>query len=134
MPTGAKMTSVFATRAITIAALAVIAFQTAGGQTNAAKATADAKTMAARPGNAATGPDSSDLAKTLKAAAEAVGLARWSGVGGERLPEVDVVNTMEMWGSGTAYGTGQPYKSGEPWPAFKTEYHAAIGYNPPAMR
>src|ERR1700687_1110119 len=125
MPTGAKMTSVFATRAITIAALAVIAFQTAGGQTNAAKATADAKTMAARPGNAATEPDTSDLARTLQSAAEAVGLARWSGVGGQRLPEVDVINTMEMWGSGTTYGSGQ---------TFKTEYHAAINYNPAAMR
>src|SRR6202023_933638 len=71
---------------------------------------------------------------TLKAAAEAVGLARWSGVGGERLPEVDVVNTMEMWGSGTAYGAGQPYKCGDRGQGFKPEYPAAIGYNPPAMR
>jgi len=135
MPTEAKMTSVLLARALLIAALASMALQTAGGQGDS-KATASAKTMAARPGNAASAaaPDTPDVAKTLKAAAEAVGLARWSGVGGERLPEVDVVNTMEMWGSGTAYGTGQPYKSGEPWPAFKTEYHAAIGYNPPAMR
>jgi hypothetical protein len=135
MPTEAKMTSVLLARALLIAALASMALQTAGGQGDS-KATSSAKTMAAGPGNAATAaaPDTPDVAKTLKAAAEAVGLARWSGVGGERLPEVDVVNTMEMWGSGTAYGTGQPYKSGEPWPAFKTEYHAAIGYNPPAMR
>jgi hypothetical protein len=135
MPAEAKMTSVLLARALLIAALASVALQTAGGQGDS-KATASAKTMAARPGNAAApaAPDTPDVAKTLKAAAEAVGLARWSGVGGERLPEVDVVNTMEMWGSGTAYGTGQPYKSGEPWPAFKTEYHAAIGYNPPAMR
>jgi hypothetical protein len=134
MPTGAKMTSVFATRALLIAALAAIAFQTVGGQSNNTKATAGAKNMSARPANGATGPDTSDVAKTLKAAAEAVGLARWSGVGGERLPEVDVISTMEIWGSGTTYGLGQPYKSGEPWLAFKTEYHAALGYNPPAMR
>ena len=128
MPTGAKMTSVFATRAYLIAALATlaaIAFQTARGQSNNdAKATA-AKTTAARPVNAATAPDTSDTAKTLKVAAETVGLARWSGVGGERLPEVDVINTMEMWGSGTTYAAGQ---------AYKTEYHAALAYNPPAMR
>jgi hypothetical protein len=135
MPTEAKMTSVLLARALLIAALAFMAVQAAGGQGDSERA-ASAKTMAARPGHAAApaAPDTPDVAKTLKAAAEAVGLARWSGVGGERLPEVDVVNTMEMWGSGTAYGTGQPYKSGEPWPAFKTEYHAAIGYNPPAMR
>ena len=134
MPTGAKMTSVFATRALMIAALAAIGFQTVAGQNNSAKTTTDTKNMSARPANAATGPDTSDVAKTLKAAAEAVGLARWSGVGGQRLPEVDVISTMEMWGTGTTYGLGQPYKAGEPWPAFKTEYHAAIGYNPPAMR
>ena len=122
MPTGAKITSVFATRALMIAALAAITFQTAGGQSNDAKATAGTKTP---PANAAKSPDTSDVAKSLKVAAEAVGLARWSGVGGERLPEVDVISTMEMWGSGTTYGVGQ---------AYKTEYHAALGYNPPAMR
>jgi hypothetical protein len=41
---------------------------------------------------------------------------------------------MEIWGSGTTYGSAQPNKAGEPGPAFKTEYHAALGYNPPAMR
>ncbi len=125
MPTGAKITSVFATRALMIAALAAITFQTAGGQSDDSKVTTGAKPMAARSANAATPADTSDVAKTLKVAAEAVGLARWSGVGGERLPEVDVISTMEMWGSGTTYGAGQ---------AYKTEYHAAIGYNPPAMR
>jgi hypothetical protein len=122
MPTGAKLASVFGTRAFMIAALAAITFQTAGGQSNDAKATAGTKTP---PANAAKSPDTSDMAKTLKVAAEALGLARWSGVGGERLPEVDVISTMEMWGSGTTYSAGQ---------AYKTEYHAALGYNPPAMR
>jgi len=128
MPTGAKMRSVFATRAFRIAAiatLAAIALQTARGQSNNdAKTTAAAKT-AARPASSAAAPDTSDVAKTLKIAAEALGLARWSGVGGERLPEVDVINTMEMWGSGITYTAGQ---------AYKTEYHAALAYNPPAMR
>jgi hypothetical protein len=41
---------------------------------------------------------------------------------------------MEFWGSGTAYGSGQGYKSDRSWPAFKTEYHVALAYNPPAMR
>ena len=135
MPRGAKLAGVFATRALLVAALAAMAFQGVRGQSNDSKSPAAAK-ASAKPGNASSAPasDTSDLARTLKAAAEAVGLARWSGVGGERLPEVDVINTMELWGSGTTYGTGQPYKSGEPWPAFKTDYHAAIGYNPPAMR
>jgi hypothetical protein len=47
---------------------------------------------------------------------------------------VDVINTIEIWGSGTSYGLGQPFKPGEPWPEFKTEFHIALGYNPPAMR
>ena len=79
-------------------------------------------------------PNASDVAKTLKTAAEALGLARWSGVGGQRLPEVDVINTMEIWGSGTTYGPAPSNKPGEPGPAFKTDYHVALGYNPPAMR
>jgi len=41
---------------------------------------------------------------------------------------------MEIWGSGTSYGLDRPYKPGDPWPAFKTEYHIALGYNPAAMR
>jgi hypothetical protein len=41
---------------------------------------------------------------------------------------------MEIWGSGTCYGSGQANKSGASGPAFKTEFHVALGYNPPAMR
>ena len=68
-----------------------------------------------------------DRTKVLRAAADALGMARWSdiGAGATRLPAIDVVNTMEFSGSGTGYGFGQ---------TFKTEYHAALGYNPPAMR
>jgi hypothetical protein len=129
-----RMINVLAKRALMIAALAALVFQTAGGQSNYSKARASAKTTAAGAADDATRSNTSDVAKTLKAAAEAVGLARWSGVGGQHLPEVDVVNTMEIWGSGTTYGPGQSNKPGEPWTAFKTEYHAALGYNPPAMR
>jgi hypothetical protein len=108
--------------AMVIAALAALAFQPAGGQT-VMPTTAGAS-------DDATKSNTSEVAKTLKVAAEALGLARWSGVGGQRLPEVDVINTMEIWGSGTTYGPGQSDK----FLSFKTEYHAALGYNPPAMR
>jgi hypothetical protein len=134
MPMQARMIKVLAQRALMIAALATLVFQTAGGQSSNSKASAGAKTTSAGATDDATKSNTAEVAKTLKAAAEAVGLARWSGVGGQRLPEVDVINTMEVWGSGTTYGLGQSNKPGEPWPAFKTEYHATLGYNPPAMR
>jgi hypothetical protein len=135
MSTRAKMTRVSAARVLMIAALATLAFQTAAAQNNYAQtgAAAKPKTVGTADAAAASG-NTSDVAKALQAAAEAVGLARWSGVGGQRLPEVDVITTMEIWGSGTTYGQGQSYKPGEPWPAFKTDYHAALDYNPPAMR
>ena len=68
-----------------------------------------------------------DRAKVLQAAAYALGMARWSDIGTTttRLPAIDIVNTMEFQGSGTADRSGQPVK---------VEYHAALGYNPPAMR
>ena len=122
MPTRAIMIRVPAKMAMVIATLAALAFQPAGGQS--------AKPTTAEASDDASKSNTSEVAKTLKAAAEALGLARWSGVGGQRLPEVDVINTMEIWGSGTTYGPGQ---SDKPM-SFKTEYHAALGYNPPAMR
>ena len=135
MSTRAKMTKVSATRVLMIAALAALAFQTASAQNSNAKTSAAAKPKTVGTANAAAASgNTSEVAKTLQAAAEAVGLARWSGVGGQHLPEVDVITTMEIWGSGTTYGQGQSYKPGEPWPAFKTDYHAALDYNPPAMR
>src|SRR5262249_21396179 len=68
-----------------------------------------------------------DRAKVLRAAADALGMVRWAdiGAGGTRLPGIDVLNTMEFRGTGTTYNSGQP---------FKTEYYAALGYNPAAMR
>ncbi len=132
----ARMLKVLAGRALMIVALAAFVFQAAHGQSNYPKASAGAKT---NPATAATADDANksstpEIANTLKAAAEAVGLARWSGVGGQRLPEVDVINTMEIWGSGTTYCAPLSSKAGEPWLAYKTEYHATLGYNPPAMR
>src|SRR3989442_1681691 len=60
-----------------------------------------------------------DRVKTLRAAADALGMVRWSDIGADatRLPGIDVINTMEF----EAAGTG-------------TEYHISLGYNPPAMR
>lgn len=68
-----------------------------------------------------------DRGTVLRAAADALGMARYSdiGAGTTRLPPIDVVNTMEFWGSGTSESGGR---------AVKTEYHAALGYNPAAMR
>ena len=68
-----------------------------------------------------------DRAKVLRAAADALGMVRWTdiGAGATRLPGIDVVNTMEFQGTGTSYSSGQ---------TFKTEYHVQLGYNPAAMR
>jgi hypothetical protein len=68
-----------------------------------------------------------DRVKVLRAVADALGMARWSDIGANttRLPAIDVVNTMELYGSGTSDISGR---------AVKIEYHVALGYNPPAMR
>jgi hypothetical protein len=134
MRTRAEMIKVLAKRILLIAALAGFPYHAAIGQSNSFKASAGAKTATAEAVDGATKSSNPEVAQTLKTAAEALGLARWSGVGGQRLPEVDVINTMEFWGSGTTYGLGQSNKPGETGPSFKTEYHAALGYNPPAMR
>jgi hypothetical protein len=68
-----------------------------------------------------------DRVTVVRAAADALGMVRWSdiGAGTTRLPGIDVVNTMELWANGTIDVGGK---------TVKTEYHAAIGYNPAAMR
>jgi hypothetical protein len=68
-----------------------------------------------------------DRAKVLRAAAEALGMARWSDIGGAgtRLPGIDIINTMEFQASGVSDMEGR---------SVKTDYHAAIGYNPVAAR
>src|SRR4029077_10904833 len=82
MPLRASMTKEIARRALLVAALAALAFQTAAGQSNESKAGAGTKPMAAGAASAAPVSNASDVTKTLKTAAEAIGLARWSGVGG----------------------------------------------------
>jgi hypothetical protein len=134
MPVRATIQKTAAKSLLTIVAFASLALQPAGAQSGSSNTNVGAKPAAAKSADSATGTKPSDVAAVLKMAAEALGLARWSGVGGQRLPEVDVINTMEIWGSGTTYGPTQSQKPGEKEATFKTEYHAAIGYNPPAMR
>lgn len=104
MSTKAKLMKVLAG-----AAIAIVAFQCAGAQSGQTKTTANM----------------SEAAKAVKAAADALGMPRTGGPGGALLPEIDVINRMEILGSGTSSVSGQ---------TVKTEYHAALGYNPPAMR
>jgi len=68
-----------------------------------------------------------DGAKVLRAVTDALGMQRWSDIGAanSRLPGIDIVNTMEMVGSGTSDVGGRPVK---------TDFHVAVGYNPAAMR
>src|SRR5581483_2779276 len=81
--------------------------------------------MAARAG--AAQQSAPDRAKVLRAAADALGMVRWSDIGAAnvRLPGIDIVNTMELQASGTVEAGGR---------AVKAQYHVALGYNPAAMR
>jgi hypothetical protein len=119
---------------IAVVAIGGLCLRTARAQSQNSKVSSAAKGAGGAATDDATNTGSSDIAKTLKTAAEAVGLARWSGVGGQHLPEVDVINTMEFWGNCTSYDTEQSTKPGEVGPASKFELHVALGYNPPAMR
>src|SRR5579864_2384451 len=103
MSTKAKLKKV-----LTSSAIAMLAFQCAGAQSSQTR-------PAATP----------EVAKAIKAAADALGMPRTGGPGGALLPEIDVVNRMEILGSGSSSVSGQ---------TLKTEYHASLGYNPPAMR
>jgi hypothetical protein len=68
-----------------------------------------------------------DRAKVLRAVTDALGMARWSDIGGAntRLPGIDIINTMELQGSGTSDMAGR---------SVKTDFHIALGYNPVAAR
>jgi len=68
-----------------------------------------------------------DRGKVLQAAAYALGMPRWSDIGGAntRLPAIDIVNTMEVVASGMVDDGAGPVK---------TEYLMDLGYNPPALR
>jgi len=125
------------TNALIIAAVATLSLSSAAAQSDKIKTESGATPKAAGGADAKSAAgDVLDRSKVLRAAADALGMLRWSDVGAERtrLPAVDVVNRMEIWGSGTSYGFGEANKSGVPGPASKIEYHVALGYNPPAMR
>ena len=78
-------------------------------------------------GKSAASGEAMDRMKVLRAAADALGMIRWSdiGAGATRLPGIDVVNTMEIFASGTIYAGGQ---------SSTAESHVSLGYIPPAMR
>jgi hypothetical protein len=84
----------------------------------------------AQNGEAANG-SGRDVAGTIKAAADALGMVRTGGPGGALLPEIDVVNRMEFLGNGTVAPGNSTDAAGT---AAKADYHVALGYNPPAMR
>jgi len=75
----------------------------------------------------APGASAPDRVRVLRAAADALGMERWSDVGtaDTRLSGIDIVNTMEFQATGTSLSGGQ---------MVKTDYRAALGYNPAAMR
>ena len=100
-----------------IAAMLALVFQSAGAQRSPAQAKPGTRPVRAL-----------NVAKTLRNAANALGMIRG------QVPQFDAINTLEFWGSGTTNAFGQAYKAGGPWPAFKTEYHVALSYNPPSMR
>jgi hypothetical protein len=68
-----------------------------------------------------------DRTKVVRAAADALGMVRWSDIGTAttRLPGIDIINTMDFQGSGTSDSAGR---------AVRTEFKVALGYNPAAMR
>lgn len=66
-----------------------------------------------------------EVAKTIRAAADALGMARYTDIGGGGFPDLDVINRIDFRGTGTTYGQGV---------VFKTDYHGQISYRPAAMR
>jgi hypothetical protein len=121
---------------LAVATVAPLASRGARAQNETVKARSGAapKTAAAVEAQPAAS-DALDRTKVLRAAADALGMVRWSDIGAGRnhLPAVDVANRMEIWGSGTTYVL-DPSRADGPETAFKTDYHVALGYNPAAMR
>lgn len=103
------------TRIWMLAGVLLLVFQTALAQERS-KPASEATPIAAG--------DAANRAKVLRAAANALGMVRWSdiGAGPIHLPAIDAMNTMEIFASG-AVG-----------PSADAEYHVALAYNPPSMR
>jgi hypothetical protein len=87
----------------------------------------EGKTGSGAQAKTAASGETTDRTKVLRAAADALGMLRWSdiGAGATHLPAIDVVTTMEIFASGTVYNAGQPSTA---------EYHASLAYIPQAMR
>lgn len=98
-------------RAAILTVIAVFAIQGIGAQDSHSEPTVNSSTP--------------NAAKIIKATADALGMPRNGAEGGGALPQIDVVNRIQFWGSGTSSSSGQTYK---------TDYHASASYNPPAMR
>ena len=83
-----------------------------------------AATLALMPHSAIAQTDPANRTKVLRAAADALGMVRWSdiGAGPIHLPGIDAINTMDIRATGTV---GQ---------SADADYHVALAYNPPAMR
>jgi hypothetical protein len=93
----------------------------------ATRAAAQAKSAPSPVVPSTTASGTADRAKILRGAADALGMVRWSDIGGgnTRLPGIDVINTMEFKATGTSYTAGQPVPA---------EYDVELAYNPPGMR
>jgi hypothetical protein len=68
-----------------------------------------------------------DAQAVIKTAEYALGMIR----GPQR---IDAVNTLEYWGTGSAYASGPSYHQGTARPEFKVTYHASLSYAVPGMR
>ncbi len=116
MPVKAKFITMLMVAGVLILGLRSTAAQSQKGQATGAG-----------PSKAAAAADMPERLKVLGAAADALGMIRWSdiGAGSTILPGIDAVNTIELFGSGTCEAGGQQ---------FMADYHVALAYNPPAMR
>ena len=114
----------------TIAAVLLLPFLTVVSQATAQQSQKEKPASAPSAKGYSAGGSAADMPQRLKVlrdAADALGMIRWSdiGAGNTLLPGIDAINTIEFWGSGTSSSGGQQ---------FKTDYHVALAYNPPAMR
>src|SRR5580704_5680759 len=101
---GGMLTKAKTIRILMVAAVAPVVLQSAGAQAEKTKATAGATANTAKAAVATSAAsDTPNVAKSLRAAADALGMVRWSdvGAGNVHLPAIDVINTIEFWGSGT---------------------------------
>ncbi len=103
--------------AATLAAMLTPTSHSAFAQTDRSKPASETAPTAAA-------GDATNRTKVLRAAADALGMVRWSdiGAGPIHLPAIDAVNTMDIRATGTVDQSKD------------AEYHVALAYNPPAMR